>query len=99
MITEIAQIEVAAGQEAAFEAAASEAVALFKAAKGCHHMRIERSIEHPSRYRLFVAWESLEAHVEDFRNSPEFGEWRKLVGPYFASPPAVEHTSVVISGF
>lgn len=62
-------------------------------------MRLERSIEQPQRYRLFVAWETLENHTVDFRGSADFAEWRRLVGPHFAAPPEVEHTRVAVAGF
>jgi hypothetical protein len=42
-----------------------------------------------------VKWETLENHTVDFRGSENFAEWRALVGPYFASPPEVEHTNKV----
>jgi heme-degrading monooxygenase HmoA len=99
MITEIAQIDVKPGQEAAFEAAVAEAAPLFQRAKGCRAMRVERSIEKPQRYRLFVSWETLENHTVDFRESADFQEWRKLAGPHFASPPEVEHVEVAVAGF
>jgi heme-degrading monooxygenase HmoA len=99
MITEIAQIDVKPGQEAAFEAAVAEAAPLFQRAKGCRAMRVERSIEKPQRYRLFVSWETLENHTVDFRESADFQEWRKLAVPHFASPPEVEHVEVAVAGF
>lgn len=99
MIWEIALIEVKPGEEAAFEAAAAKAVPLFQRAKGCKGMQIQRSVEHPSRYRLVVDWEALEDHTVHFRGSEDFLEWRKLVGPYFAGPPQVEHTHRVLAGF
>lgn len=99
MIFEIAEIEVKAGQEAAFEAGVARAVPLFQRSKGCHGLELQRSIEKPSKYRLVVKWETVENHMVDFRNSEEFQEWRKLVGPYFTSAPAVEHTRTVLAGF
>lgn len=99
MVTEIAQIEVKPGMEAEFEAGVAKAAPLFKRAKGCTAMRLERSVEVPQRYRLFVAWNTLENHTVDFRNSPDFQEWRALVGHCFAAPPAVEHVSVAVKGF
>ena len=42
-------------------------------------MELQRSIEKPSRYRLFVKWETVENHTVDFRGSPDFQEWRKFV--------------------
>lgn len=99
MITEIAQIDVKRGMEAQFEAGVREAVPLFKRAKGCMGLRLERSHEKPQRYRLFVQWETLENHTVDFRGSADFPAWRKLVGDCFASPPEVEHVREVVKGF
>jgi heme-degrading monooxygenase HmoA len=96
MITEIASIEVKPGMESAFETAVKSALPLFARAKGCHGMELNRSIEHPSHYRLFVSWETLENHTVDFRGSPDFQEWRKLVGHYFAGAPEVEHVTQVL---
>jgi heme-degrading monooxygenase HmoA len=53
----------------------------------------------PQRYRLFVQWETLENHTKDFRESPDFHEWRKLVGHCFSTPPNVEHVIEVMRGF
>jgi heme-degrading monooxygenase HmoA len=99
MITEIAQIEVKPGMEAEFESGVKNAAPLFKRAKGCHGLALQRSIEKPSRYRLFVKWGTVENHTIDFRGSADFQEWRKHVGHCFASPPEVEHVSEVVHGF
>ena len=99
MILEIAQIDLTPGQEAAFEAGVTKAVPLFRRAKGCQGVTLQRSHEKPSRYRLFVQWATLENHTADFRGSADFQEWRQLVGPYFAAPPEVEHVRQVVDGF
>ncbi|MBS0245267.1 MAG: antibiotic biosynthesis monooxygenase [Proteobacteria bacterium] len=98
-VTEIAQIEVKPGMEAEFEAGVAKAAPVFQRAKGCSAMRLERSVEKPQRYRLFVKWATLENHTVDFRNSADFQAWRGLVGHCFAAPPEVEHTSEVVKGF
>lgn len=95
MITEIAQIEIKPGSEKDFEAAVSQAQTIFRRCKGWKNFELHRSIEKPSRYRLLIEWETLENHVVDFRESSSFTEWRALVGPFFASPPVVEHTETV----
>jgi heme-degrading monooxygenase HmoA len=99
MIFELAVIEVKAGEEAAFEAGAAKAVPLFLRAKGCRGMELQRSVETPSKYRLVVKWETIDDHMVHFRGSEDFQEWRKLVGPHFASAPVVEHTHTVLAGF
>jgi heme-degrading monooxygenase HmoA len=99
MILEIAQIDVKPGMESEFEGGVKSAAPIFQRAKGCKGMALQRSIEKPARYRLFVHWETLENHTVDFRNSADFQEWRKLVGHCFASPPEVEHVREAVRGF
>jgi heme-degrading monooxygenase HmoA len=99
MITEIAQIDVKPGMEAEFEAGVKNAAPIFQRAKGCHGMELRRSIEKPSRYRLFIEWDTVDDHNVGFRGSPDFQEWRKLVGHCFAAPPDVEHVQQVVRGF
>ena len=96
MILEIAQIDIKPGMESEFEKGVAAAAPIFKRAKGCHGMELQRSVEKPQRYRLFVEWETVDNHNVDFRGSPDFLEWRKLVGHCFAAPPEVEHTQLVI---
>ena len=98
MIKELAEIDIRPGSEQAFEDAAVQAMDLFLGSKGCIAFRLHRSMEQPSRYRLFVEWETIEDHMIDFRNSEAFLGWRKLCGPYFLSPPRVEHLMIVAEG-
>ncbi len=99
MVTEIAQIDVKPGLEAEFEAGVAKAAPLFRRAKGCRAFALQRSVEKPSRYRLFVQWETLEDHTVVFRGSDDFQEWRRLVGHCFERPPEVEHTVEALKGF
>jgi heme-degrading monooxygenase HmoA len=99
MILEIAQIDIKSGMESEFEAGVAKAALLFKRAKGCKGLSLQRSVEKPSRYRLFVKWDKVENHTVDFRGSADFQEWRKLVGHCFATPPEVEHVRETVSGF
>ncbi len=99
MVLEIAQIDVKPGLEAEFEAGVEKAVPVFRRAKGCRGLELQRSIEKPNRYRLFVRWETLDNHIVDFRGSPDFQQWRALVGHCFDGAPQVEHTNEVVHGF
>jgi len=99
MILEIAQIRVKPGMEAQFEEGVRNAAPVFKRAKGCHGLELQRSIETPARYRLVVQWESVEAHTVDFRGSADFGEWRKNVQHCFDGTPEVEHVRQIVHAF
>lgn len=99
MVLEIAQIEVKPGMEAEFEAGVKQAVPIFRQAKGCHSMELQRSVEHPNRYRAMVEWETLEDSTVTFLNSAGLQEWRKLVGHCFERAPVVEHMRKTLKGF
>lgn len=99
MIRELAEIDVKPGSEAEFERAVAEAVPSFQQAKGCRSFKLERSIEKPNRYYLVVAWDEVDDHMVHFRASDGFQTWRALVGPYFESPPRVQHIATALKGF
>ena len=99
MVTEIAEIMINPEAHEAFLAAVKEAVPLFKRARGCKTMKLERVVERPDTYQLVIGWETLEHHTVDFRGSEDFQVWRGLVGGFFAEPPRVEHTSTALAGF
>jgi len=99
VVLEIADIGVKPGLEAEFEAGVAKAAPLFKSAKGCHGLSLQRSHETPTRYLLFVQWETVEAHMVDFRNSPAFAGWRDCVQHCFETPPQVQHVQCVLQAF
>jgi len=96
MIQERATITIDPARAADFEAAVAAARPHFEVAKGFVSFALERSIETPERYHLVVGWESVEAHMVDFRESDGFQAWRDLASPFFAGPVAVEHVAKVI---
>lgn len=96
MILELADIRIQPGQQAEFDAAIQRGVQdVIAKAKGFCGCKINKGIESPERYVLTIFWETLENHTVDFRQSPAFQEWRAIVGPYFAAPPAVEHFTLL----
>ncbi|SDC99655.1 cupin domain-containing protein [Microbacterium enclense] len=99
IVTEMATITVLPGHEKEFEHAVATAAPLFQQAPGARTFRLESSEEEPTMYRLFVGWESVEDHVDLFRNSPAFATWRALIGPHLDGPPHVEHLRNVITAF
>ena len=99
MIYEIAEIDVRLGAESAFEAAVSEAAPVFRRARGCRSLALQRVIERPSTYRLVVGWDSVEDHMVHFRESADFQEWRRLASPHFAGPPKVDHVEWALEAF
>jgi len=98
MVVEIAMLEVKEGQAAAFEAAFAAAGAILTAVSGCLGYDLARCVEAPNRYALSVRWRALEDHTQGFRGSPQHQEFRRLLGDFYASAPAVQHFRPVRSG-
>ena len=96
MILELADIRIQPGKQAEFDAAIKKGVdTVIAKAKGFRGYKINKGIESPERYVLMIFWETLENHTVDFRGSPAFQDWRAIVGPFFAAPPAVEHFNLL----
>ena len=98
MVLEVALIDVLPGQEEEFAAAYRLGRPILATALGCRLVRMTRGIESPSRFVLLVEWDSVEAHNENFRGTERFAQWRGFIGPFFASPPVVEHFTNVEPG-
>ncbi|WP_394787772.1 putative quinol monooxygenase [Rhodoferax sp.] len=96
MILEIADIRIRPGEQAAFDAAIAHGLeTVISKNAGCMGYTVHKGVESPERYVLQIRWTSIEAHNVGFRESPAFAEWRAIVGPFFASPPVVEHFDLV----
>ena len=98
MILELADIRIHAGQQSAFDEAIQRGIReVISKAKGFKTYSVHKGIESPERYVLQIVWETLENHTVDFRQSAAFNDWRAIVGPFFASPPTVEHFDLLAS--
>jgi heme-degrading monooxygenase HmoA len=91
VILERALITVKPGQAEAFKQAFAKARPHIEGSKGCRKVEMRQGIEHPDNFLLLVWWDTLEDHNIGFRESPAFTEWRAILGPLFAAPPAVVH--------
>jgi heme-degrading monooxygenase HmoA len=91
MILERVELPVIPGQETAFEAAFAKARLIIAASPGFISLRLSRGLERPSTYLLLVEWERLEDHMEGFRGSPAFQEWRAQLHHFYDPAPMVEH--------
>jgi heme-degrading monooxygenase HmoA len=95
MILEAAMLNVVRGSEAAFETAFRRASRILASMPGYLSHELQRCIEVPGRYLLLVRWEQLSDHVEGFRKSPQYEEWRRLLHGFYDPFPTVEHFETV----
>jgi heme-degrading monooxygenase HmoA len=96
VILELADIRIHPGRQADFEAAIQRGLStVISRAQGFRGWKVNRGVESPERFLLQVFWDTLEDHTVHFRGGPLFAEWRAIVGPFFATPPVVEHFELV----
>lgn len=91
MILEAAPLSVKPGQYEAFEAAFREAQAIISSMPGYRAHELQRCIEREGQYLLLVRWESVAAHEEGFRKSPQYQRWRQLLHHFYDPFPTVLH--------
>jgi heme-degrading monooxygenase HmoA len=92
MILEVVDIRIEPGRQKEFDQAIARGLReVIAGARGYRGHRVSKGIESPERYVLMIYWETLENHTVDFRGSEAFQDWRAIVGPFFATPPVVEH--------
>jgi heme-degrading monooxygenase HmoA len=91
MIIEHAQLQVRAGDEAAFEAATAEAKPLIAASPGFMGIGIRPALEREGLYLLLVQWESVAHHRGGFRQSDRYEQWRGLLHRFYDPMPSVDY--------
>jgi heme-degrading monooxygenase HmoA len=91
MILEHAILKVRSGQTAEFEAAFGRAKTIIAGMAGFQSLTLSRCIERPETYLLLVEWDRLEDHIEGFRGSADYQQWRTLLHHFYDPFPSVEH--------
>lgn len=91
MMLEVGLIDVQEGRESDFAASYAVAYPLLATTPGCRSVRLTRGVESTSRFVLLVEWDSIDAHLDNFRATDRFTRWRALLGPFFDGAPTVEH--------
>jgi heme-degrading monooxygenase HmoA len=95
MILEVVIMDVKLGQEMAFEHDFAAASVYISGAAGYLSHELHRCVEKRNRYTLLVRWQTLEAHTEGFRKSPQYLQWKEMLHHYYDPFPVVQHYLMV----
>lgn len=95
MILEVATLSVRDGLESEFEAAFARTSHILSSARGHVSHELWRCQEVKGKYVLLVRWQTVEAHTVEFKSSAEYQEFRKVIHPFYVSPPIAEHFDLV----
>lgn len=97
MILETAILNIKSGLSEKFEQDFKTASTIIASMPGYISHELQRCLEKPDQYLLFVRWQTLEAHTMGFRQSPQYQEWKHLLHHYYDPFPTVEHYELVNS--
>ena len=90
-ILEALPLQIKPGLEHEFEVAFAQASPIIEGMPGYISHELGRSLEFASKYLLTVRWETLADHMEGFRNSDEYQEWRAQLHNFYDPMPTMEH--------
>ena len=91
MITEIVLLYTREKESDLFEKAFREAQKIIARMKGYLGHELQKCVEKENKYVLIVRWNTIEDHMEGFRNSDEYKEWKGLLHHFYDPFPVVEH--------
>jgi len=97
MILEVATLNVRSGASQAFEQAFATAQEIIASMPGYQSHQLQRCLETPDKYVLLVQWRTLDDHVNGFRGSAQYQEWKRLLHHFYDPFPTVEHYESVFS--
>ncbi|OHX66350.1 antibiotic biosynthesis monooxygenase family protein [Flammeovirga pacifica] len=95
MILEVALLQVKAGQEQQFEIDFDKASQYISSIDGYKGHTLRRCLEAKGKYILLVDWIDVDAHEINFRQSPQYLEWKAMLHHYYDPFPTVEHYETV----
>lgn len=90
MILEVAIMKIKPDRIAEFEAVFPKAAAISASVPGYISHEMQRCVETKGKYYYMIRWESIEAHVVNFQQSPKRQEFRNLLGDFLLEVTA-EH--------
>src|SRR5262245_13519436 len=95
MILELAIIRAKPGQADQMRQGFQAARRVLAQAPGYLGSTFHQGIEDPHKFVLAIHWESVDAHMQGFRQGPLFPEWRRPFAEYMDGPADMQHFEVI----
>lgn len=95
MVTEIARFRAQPGKGDALAAGLAQGLKVIQSADGCLSAKLSRCVEDDQAYIYEIEWETLAHHVDTFRNSPLFTQYRSYINGLFVEPVEVNHYETI----
>lgn len=97
MVIEYIRYTIAESEAQAFEEAYRRAAAALEVSEHCRRYELSRCSEDPDQHIVRIEWDSAEGHLTGFRQSPEFGDFFREVGPFVDDVKEMQHYEVTLA--
>jgi quinol monooxygenase YgiN len=91
MIVEYIRYDIPAHDAEAFEADYVQTGHSLDASSHCLDYELSRCVDEPASYILRIAWDSVEGHVQGFRQSEEFRQFFAAIKPWVGRIQEMRH--------
>ena len=88
---EIIRYTIGTHQQVTFEQAYAQAAMHLQASPFCLGYQLLHGVEETANYIVIIHWTSMAEHLNGFRTSAEFGQFFRLVKPFFSSIQEMKH--------
>ncbi|MCR8642893.1 antibiotic biosynthesis monooxygenase [Paenibacillus sp. N1-5-1-14] len=95
MVVEIIRYQLAADLAESFVRAYQEAGVYLDRSPHCLAYEITQGVEEPNHYIIRIEWDSVEGHMQGFRQEENFQHFFALVKPYFSSIQEMKHYRII----
>jgi quinol monooxygenase YgiN len=97
VVIEVAELVIQPGRQEEFEAALELGLRTVVAhSAGVRGYTVMHCVEDPERYVMQITWDSVKAHMVDYREGPLSPQFRALCRPFFARPATAQHYEVIV---
>lgn len=97
MIIEHVHLNIKPNQSQNFEQAFQQAKDVIAPMHGLNSVQLIKHVDDEQRYVMIIVWDTLEDHVEGFRKSEAYQEWRALLHHFYDPRPKLEYYQPCIS--
>jgi heme-degrading monooxygenase HmoA len=94
MVVEFAHFKAKEGAAESLRDGLRAAQAVIARSPGYMRSTFYRGIEEPDAFVVRIEWETIEAHMQGFRQGPLLGEWRGHFMQFVDGPPKMTHFEV-----
>jgi quinol monooxygenase YgiN len=94
VIVEYIRYQIPGDHSAAFEDAYRAAATSLEESPHCRRYEVARCTEDPAAYTVRIEWDSLDAHMNGFRSSPQFRTFFAAVQPFVDAIEEMRHYEI-----